>query len=75
LGKIPDSLNFLWKRGDAITINVMSEEVQVTDTEKALVGIDDDAMGGESFENSSQVLEVLLRCGAGNEDVINVDIC
>ena len=56
-------------------INVMSEKVQVTDSEKALVGIDDDAVGGEPFENSSQVLEVLLRCGAGNEDVINVDIC
>lgn len=53
-------------------VDVVSEEIQFSDAEEALVGVDNDAMCGETVENSSQVPEVLLGSGTGNEDIINV---
>ena len=39
---VTDGLNFLWEGGDTMTVNVVSEEVQVRDTKDALVGVDND---------------------------------
>ena len=44
---------FLWERGDAVLVDVVSEEIQVVYTEETLVGVDDHAMRGESFKHSS----------------------
>ena len=44
LREVTDSLNFLGEGGDTMTVDVMSEEVQVRDTKDALAGIDNDAM-------------------------------
>ena len=46
-----------------MSVNVMSEKIQVADTEETFVGVDDNSVGGEAFENRSQVLEVLFGCG------------
>ena len=54
-------------------VDVMSEKIQFSDTKEALIGVDNDAMCGETVENSSQVFEVLLGGGTGNEDI--VDVC
>ena len=55
-------------------VNMMAEEVQLCNTEQALVGVDDDPMRGESGENCSQVIKVLFWGGAGNENVVNVGV-
>ena len=34
-------------------VNVVSKEVQLTDTEEALVWVDDDAVCGQSFKDGS----------------------
>ena len=36
-----------------MSVNVVSKEVQLTDTEEALVWVDDDAMCSQSFEDGS----------------------
>ena len=46
-----------------MTVNVVSEEVQVRNTKDALVGVDNDAMRGETFEDSSH----FLMCCSGME--------
>ena len=58
LRKVTDSLNFLRKGGDPLAVDVMAEKIQLTTTEEALVGIDDNAMFSKSFKNQSQVFEV-----------------
>ena len=39
-----DGLNFLRERGDVMSVNVMSEKIQLTGTEEALVGINDNSV-------------------------------
>ena len=51
---------------------MVSEEVKFRNAKNAFVGIDYDAMRGETVENSSQILEVLLN---GDEDIIDVGVC
>lgn len=58
-----------------MTVDVVSEEIQVGYTMEAFVGVDDNAMGGELFKNSSQINEVLFWGRTGNEDIVNVGVC
>ena len=55
-------------------VDVMTKEIKFSDTKEAFVGVDNNAMGGELFENSPQILEMLFWSGTGDEDVINVGI-
>ena len=55
--------------------DVVAKEIQVADTKDALVGVDDDAMRCESSEHSSQVIKILFRGWAGDEDIVNVGVC
>ena len=48
----------------------MTEKVQFMDTKEAHVGVDDNAMGAETFKNNSQVLELLFWSGTGDENVV-----
>ena len=74
LGKVTNSLNFPGQGSDTMLVDVMAEKIQFSNTKEALVGVDDNAMGGESFKNGSQIPEVLFRGGTRDEDVINVDV-
>jgi len=38
-----------------VTVDVVSEEFEVGHTKEAFFGVDDNAVGGELFENSSQI--------------------
>lgn len=55
-------------------VDVMTEKIQFLDTKEALVGVDDNAMGTQSFKNSSQILEVLFWSGTSNENIIDVGV-
>ena len=54
--------------------NAVTKKVQFMDTKEALVGIDDNAMGNETFKNNSQVLEVLFWSGTGDENIVNLGV-
>ena len=58
-----------------MVIDVVSKKVQLGGTEEALVGVDDNAVSGEAFENSSQIGKVLFGRGAGDEYIVDVCIC
>ena len=45
-------MNFVRERGEATTVNVMSKKVQLWKAEKALVGVDYDAMCWQALENN-----------------------
>lgn len=52
----------------------MTQEVEGWDAELALAGINDNAVIGESLEKGTEVLEVLFRGFASNEDVVDVGV-
>ena len=60
LREILNSLKILWERVENLSINVMTKKIEFYDTEEAFPGIDDNAVHGETIENSWQVLELLL---------------
>ena len=53
LRDVADGLNFRGERGDTMSVNVMSKKFQVADTEETFVGVYDNSVWGEAFENSS----------------------
>ena len=65
---------FVGERGDTIFADVMSEEVQLRDTEEAFVGVDDNTALGKSIENSSEIGEMFLGTRTGDEDVVDVAV-
>ncbi len=69
LWKFPNSVHFVWERGDTVLVNVVSKKFQ---TGHALVGFDNHTVGREAFKNSLQVLEVLIVGGVGNENIVYV---
>ena len=74
LREVTNSLDLLRERGSTVGVNVMTEEVKLTDTKQTLVGVDDNPMREESLKDSSQILQVLFWGGTSNENVINVGI-
>ena len=48
--EVEESFELAWTISDPV-LGMMSKEVQLTDTETALVGVDDHAVGNEAFEN------------------------
>ena len=52
-GKVTNGLDFLRQRSDTLLVDVMAEKIQFVGTKTALVRVDDNAMDGESFENSA----------------------
>ena len=75
LREVLDGLNFLGERDDTLFVNMMTEEVQLWNTENALIRVDDDPMRRETFKDCAQMIEVLLRSGTSDKDVIDVRIC
>ena len=53
LREVANGLNFVRERGDTMTVDAVSEEVQCGYAKKAFVGVDDDAVGGEAIKNYS----------------------
>ena len=56
---------------EAVLVNVMSEIIKLFDTNEALLGVGENTMGGESFEDIPQKSR---RCCFSNENVINVHV-
>ena len=54
-------------------VDMMAEEIEVANAKRALLGVDDYSILVEALENESQVFEVLVRGGAGHEEI--VDVC
>ena len=58
-----------------MAINVVSQEVEGVGTEQTFVGVDEDSVGGHASKHCFQILQVLVKGGAGNQDIINIHLC
>ena len=74
LREVSYGLDFLGERGEAVLVDVMTEEVQLLYTEDALVGVDHNPVMREALEYHAYIPEVLFRSSTGNQDVINVRV-
>ena len=54
--------------------HVVSEKVELCRSQEALFTVDLDAVLGETGEHQDDVLTVLFRCVAGDQDVIDVSM-
>jgi len=72
LREVSYSLDLLGERGEAVVVDVMTEEVQLLHTEDALVGVDHNPMMREALEYRAYILEVLFQSSTGNQNVIDV---
>ncbi len=66
-----DNLNFVRKGADATTGNFVSKKIELRNSKTALGGVNNDAKQLEMCEDLSEVVKLLYRVSAGNEDVVH----
>lgn len=57
-----------------LSADVMAQKIQTADSQQTLGGVDDDAVRTEPLKNLAQMVLVLFFRGAGNKDVIHVEM-
>ena len=72
--EVSDCLHLVREWADALAVDSVAQEVQLSDAKLALSRIDQDLMLVEAVEDKSQMMLVFLDTGAGNEQVIDVGI-
>ncbi len=71
---ITDNLNFVRKGADATTGNFVSKKIELRNSKTALGGVNNDANLLEMCEDLPEVVKLLYRVSAGNEDVVDTDV-
>ena len=73
LGIVSDGLDMGGKGGDSSSGDMVAEEVHRGLGKRAFFRIDENAIGSQDGEELVEVMEMLLKGGAGNEDIIEID--
>ena len=69
-----NDLYFGLQRADAVTVNVVSKELQSCSTEVAFGGVDNNAVVAQTSKDLPYVVLMFLRACAGNQEVIYVGV-
>ena len=74
LGEIKDCLDLALEGGNALAVDVMTEKVEFLHTKNTFVWIHNNAVGRKMFENCVEMFKVILWCGTGNQNIVDIRV-
>ena len=70
---VSDGLNMGGKGGDSSSGDMVAEKIHRCLSKRAFFRINENSVGSQDGEELVEVIEMLLKGGAGNEDIIEID--